>query len=67
MAWAGSHPLSPTVFGLRGVAFAAWTLAAFAIGALAGLLIRRVVPAIAATRARFGSATTYGYQFRLVI
>jgi hypothetical protein len=33
----------------RGVAFAAWTLAAFAIGALAGLLTRRVVPAIAAT------------------
>jgi hypothetical protein len=34
---------------LRGVAFAAWTLAAFAIGGLAGLLIRRVVPAIVAT------------------
>ena len=44
-------PLAPTVFDLRGVAFAAWTLAAFAIGALAGTLIRRVVPAIAATLA----------------
>ncbi|MGH3299831.1 MAG: ABC transporter permease subunit, partial [Trebonia sp.] len=44
-------PLAPTVFGLRGVAFAAWTLAAFAIGALAGMLIRRVVAAIAATLA----------------
>ena len=44
-------PLAPIVFGLRGVAFAAWTLAAFAIGALAGMLIRRVVPAIAATLA----------------
>jgi ABC-type transport system involved in multi-copper enzyme maturation permease subunit len=44
-------PLDPTLFGLRGVAFAAWTLAGFAIGALAGLLIRRVVPAIAATLA----------------
>jgi len=33
--------LDPEVFGLRGVAFAAWTLAAFAIGALAGMLIRR--------------------------
>jgi ABC-2 family transporter protein len=41
--------LAPTVFDLRGVAFAAWTLVAFAIGALAGMLIRRVVPAIAAT------------------
>ena len=39
------------LFVLRGVAFAAWTLAAFAIGALAGMLIRRVVPAIAATLA----------------
>jgi hypothetical protein len=44
-------PLSPGLFDLRGVAFAAWTLAAFAIGALAGMLIRRVVPAIAATLA----------------
>jgi ABC-type transport system involved in multi-copper enzyme maturation permease subunit len=44
-------PLAPTVFGLRGLAFAAWTLAAFAIGALAGMLIRRVVAAIAATLA----------------
>jgi hypothetical protein len=43
--------LASTVFDLRGVAFAAWTLAAFAIGALAGMLIRRVVPAIAATLA----------------
>jgi hypothetical protein len=31
--------------------FPAWTLAAFAIGALAGMLIRRVVPAIVATLA----------------
>jgi ABC-2 family transporter protein len=42
-------PLSPGLFDLRGVAFAAWTLAAFAIGAFAGMLIRRVVPAIVAT------------------
>ena len=42
-------PLSPGLFDLRGVAFAAWTLAAFVIGALAGMLIRRVVPAIVAT------------------
>jgi hypothetical protein len=40
-----------TLFSLRGVAFPAWTLAAFVIGALAGMLIRRVVPAIAATLA----------------
>src|SRR5580700_12202949 len=42
-------PLSPGLFDLRGVAFAAWTLVAFAIGALAGTLTRRIVPAIAAT------------------
>jgi ABC-type transport system involved in multi-copper enzyme maturation permease subunit len=39
------------LFDLREVAFPAWTLAAFAIGALAGMLIRRVVPAIVATLA----------------
>jgi len=37
------------LFDLHEVTFPAWTLAAFAIGALAGMLIRRVVPAIAAT------------------
>jgi hypothetical protein len=31
-----SIPLDPALFGLRGVAYAAWTLAAFTIGALAG-------------------------------
>ena len=41
------------IFDLRGVAFAAWTLAAFAIGGLAGMLIRRVVPAIVATLAAY--------------
>ena len=46
-----ASPLAPGLFDLRGVPFAAWTLVAFAIGALAGLLIRRVVPAIVATLA----------------
>jgi hypothetical protein len=41
------------LFDLRGVAFVAWTLAAFAMGALAGMLIRRVVPAIVATLAGY--------------
>ena len=41
------------MFDLGEVAFAAWTLAAFSIGALAGMLIRRVVPAIAATLAAY--------------
>jgi hypothetical protein len=47
-------PLYPTIFDLRGVALAAWTLAAFAIGALAGVLIRRVIPGMFATLAACG-------------
>jgi ABC-type transport system involved in multi-copper enzyme maturation permease subunit len=46
-------PLAPALFDLRGVAYAAWTLAAFTIAALLGMLIRRVVPAIAATLAAY--------------
>jgi ABC-2 family transporter protein len=58
-------PLDPGVFDLRGVAFAAWTLAAFAIGALAGMLIRRVVPALAATLAVYtGLAVAAGLYLR---
>ncbi len=46
-----SIPFATDVFDLREVAFTGWTLAAFAIGALAGMLIRRTVPAIGATLA----------------
>ncbi len=60
------NPLSPTLFDLRGFAFAAWTLAAFAIGALAGLLIRRVLPAIVATLAAYaGLAFATGGWLRM--
>ena len=45
--------LAGTVFDTRGIVFAAWTLVAFAIGALAGMLIRRIVPAMAATLAAY--------------
>jgi hypothetical protein len=51
----GASPLSAGLFDLRGVAFAAWTLAAFAIGVLAGMLIRRIVPAIVATLAAYAA------------
>ena len=58
-------PLAPGLFDLRGVAFAAWTLAAFAIGGLAGMLIRRVVPAIIATLAVYtGLALATGLYLR---
>jgi hypothetical protein len=49
----GTSLLKPDVFDLSGVAFAAWTLAAFAIGAFAGAAIRRAVPAIAAALAGY--------------
>ncbi len=45
----GKSAIEPPEFPLHGVAFAAWTLAAFAIGAFAGVTIRRTVPALAAS------------------
>jgi hypothetical protein len=54
--------LKPLVFGLRGVAFAGWTLAAFSIAAFAGTLIRRTVPALAVALAAVAGlelATTF--------
>jgi ABC-type transport system involved in multi-copper enzyme maturation permease subunit len=53
-------PFNAELFDLHEVTFPAWTLAAFAIGVLVGMLIRRVVPAIAATLAVYaglGAAT----------
>jgi hypothetical protein len=41
--------LTPPVFETRGVAYAAWTLTAFCLGAFLGMLIRRILPAMAAT------------------
>jgi ABC-2 family transporter protein len=61
-AWS---PLDAYLFDLRGAAFAAWALVAFAIGALAGALIRQVVPAIAATLAAYaGLAIAVGMFLR---
>jgi hypothetical protein len=58
-------PFASGLFDLRGVAFAAWTLTAFAIGGLAGVLIRRVVPAIVATLAAYaGLALAVGMFLR---
>jgi hypothetical protein len=51
--YSAASPLHHWLFDLRGVAFAAWTLTAFAMGALAGMLIRRAVPAIVATLAGY--------------
>ncbi len=50
----GKNAIQPLEFPDHGVAFAAWTLAAFAIGAFAGVAIRRTVPAVAAAIASWG-------------
>jgi hypothetical protein len=44
-----TNVLAATVFDTRGIAFAAWTLGAFCIGAFLGMLLRRVIPAMAVT------------------
>lgn len=57
--------LFPTVFDLSGVALAGWTLMAFSIGAVAGVLIRRVLPAMFATLAAWaGLAILTGAALR---
>jgi hypothetical protein len=53
----------PLAFGLLGVAFAAWTLFAFALAAFTGTVFRRTVPAMAVTLIVYivlaiGTATT---------
>ena len=55
--------LTGTVFDTRGIVFAAWTLVAFAIGALAGMLIRRIVPAMAATLAAYTGLALAAWLF----
>jgi hypothetical protein len=61
----GLSPLMAITFDLRGVAFAGWALVAFAIGVLAGILIRRVVPAMFATLAAWsGLAFVTGAYLR---
>jgi hypothetical protein len=47
-------PLDPRTFDLESLALPGWVLAAFAIGAFAGMLIRRVVPAMATAMAVTG-------------
>jgi hypothetical protein len=62
----GLSPLQPLMFSVRGVAFAGWALAAFAIGALAGILFRRVIPALFATLAAWAAlAFTTGQYLRV--
>jgi hypothetical protein len=58
-------PLNPGLFDLRGIGLAAWTLTAFALGVLAGMLIRRALPAVVATLATYtGLAVATGLYLR---
>jgi len=45
------HRLHPSLFPSTGLAVVGWGLAAYALGVLAGLVVRRVVPALAVTLA----------------
>jgi hypothetical protein len=47
--------MGPNAFALTGVAFPAWTLVSFALGAFAGVAIRRTVPAMAAAMAAWAA------------
>ena len=58
--------LHPTIFPITGLTSAAWPLLAFALGALGGLLWRRVVPAlVTAFGLWFGLALLVGNVFRM--
>ena len=46
---------TPSVFGTRAVAYAAWTLTAFCLGAFFGTLMRRILPAMAITPVPFAA------------
>jgi hypothetical protein len=46
---------TPSVFGTRAVAYAAWTLTAFCLGAFLGTLVRRILPAMAITPVVFAA------------
>ena len=57
--------LHTTIFPETGIAAAGWALAGFALGALAGLLWRRVVPAIVTAFAAWFGLAYLGATYRL--
>jgi hypothetical protein len=56
--------LAATAFITRGIAFAAWTLVAFAIGAFLGMLLRRILPAMAATLGAYLALALVAWDLR---
>lgn len=59
------HRLDPSIFPTTGVAVAGWALLAFSGGVLAGLLWRRVIPAIVSTFAAWFGLAFLAAQYRL--
>jgi hypothetical protein len=64
MGFGDLERLHPTVFAITGVAVVGWGLVAFSVGVLAGLLARRVVPALAATLAVWTGLAFLGSNLR---
>lgn len=58
----GMTVLTESVFHSRGLVFPAWTLATFAIGAFAGMLLRRTLPAMAVTIAAYAALYLLAWQ-----
>jgi ABC-type transport system involved in multi-copper enzyme maturation permease subunit len=56
--------LTETVFCARGLVFPAFTLAAFAIGAFFGMLLRRIIPAMATTLGVYLAVRLAGWGVR---
>ncbi len=57
--------LHPTVFPVTGLAVAGWALVGFALGVLAGLLWRRVLPALATALAAWFGLALLAAQIRM--
>jgi ABC-type transport system involved in multi-copper enzyme maturation permease subunit len=56
-------PVSAAAFDTHGIAFAAWTLAGFTMGAFLGMLIRRIVPAMVATLGAYTGLDLLTWQY----
>ncbi|HEV3380315.1 MAG TPA: hypothetical protein VG142_04985 [Trebonia sp.] len=55
--------MTATVFDTRGIAFPAWTLTAFMIGAFLGMLLRRILPAMAVTMGVYAALAVVTWLF----
>jgi hypothetical protein len=56
-------PVSAAVFDTHGIAFAAWMLLGFTLGAFLGMLIRKIVPAMVATLVAYLGLDLLAWQY----